>query len=33
MRVGLIGTGAISSKHALAYQNLGFEINLQATRL
>ena len=26
MRVGIIGTGAISAKHALAYQNLGFEI-------
>ena len=26
MRVGIIGTGAISIKHALAYQNLGFEI-------
>jgi UDP-N-acetyl-2-amino-2-deoxyglucuronate dehydrogenase len=26
MRVGIIGTGAISAKHALAYKNLGFEI-------
>ena len=26
MRVGIIGTGAISSKHALAYRNSGFEI-------
>lgn len=26
MRVGIIGTGAISSKHALAYRNIGFEI-------
>lgn len=26
MRVGLIGTGAISHKHALAYRNIGFEI-------
>ena len=26
MRVGIIGTGAISSKHALAYQNIGFPI-------
>ncbi len=26
MRVGLIGTGAISHKHALAYKNIGFEI-------
>lgn len=27
MRVGIIGTGAISSKHALAYRNIGFEIS------
>lgn len=26
MRVGLIGTGAISHKHAQAYRNIGFEI-------
>ena len=26
MRVGLIGTGAISHKHALAYKNIGFQI-------
>ena len=26
MRVGIIGTGAISAKHALAYHNLGFAI-------
>lgn len=26
MRVGIIGTGAISHKHALAYKNIGFEI-------
>lgn len=26
MRVGIIGTGAISQKHALAYQNIGFTI-------
>lgn len=26
MRVGIIGTGAISQKHALAYQNIGFRI-------
>jgi UDP-N-acetyl-2-amino-2-deoxyglucuronate dehydrogenase len=26
LRVGIIGTGAISSKHALAYRNSGFEI-------
>lgn len=26
MRVGIIGTGAIANKHALAYRNLGFEI-------
>lgn len=28
MRVGIIGTGAISAKHALAYHNLGFEITV-----
>ena len=26
MRVGIIGTGAISQKHALAYKNIGFSI-------
>ncbi|MCL4844247.1 MAG: Gfo/Idh/MocA family oxidoreductase [Bryobacteraceae bacterium] len=26
MRVGMIGTGAISHKHALAYKNIGFEL-------
>jgi predicted dehydrogenase len=26
MRVGMIGTGAISQKHALAYRNIGFRI-------
>jgi hypothetical protein len=26
LRVGIIGTGAIASKHALAYRNIGFEI-------
>lgn len=26
MKVGLIGTGAIANKHALAYQNIGFEL-------
>jgi predicted dehydrogenase len=26
LRVGIIGTGAISSKHAVAYRNIGFEI-------
>lgn len=26
MRVGIIGTGAISHKHAQAYQNIGFEV-------
>lgn len=26
MRVGMIGTGAISHKHAIAYRNIGFEI-------
>jgi UDP-N-acetyl-2-amino-2-deoxyglucuronate dehydrogenase len=36
MKVGLIGTGAISHKHAQAYRNIGFEItactNLSAER-
>src|SRR6185312_16042197 len=26
MRVGIIGAGAISQKHALAYRNIGFDI-------
>jgi predicted dehydrogenase len=26
MKVGLLGTGAIANKHALAYQNIGFEL-------
>jgi UDP-N-acetyl-2-amino-2-deoxyglucuronate dehydrogenase len=26
LRVGIIGTGPISLKHALAYRNIGFEI-------
>src|ERR1700760_56460 len=26
MRVGIVGTGAISHKHALAYRNIGFQI-------
>jgi predicted dehydrogenase len=26
MRIGIIGTGAIANKHALAYRNLGFQI-------
>ncbi len=26
MRVGMIGTGAISHKHALAYKNIGFTL-------
>src|SRR5687768_1939776 len=26
MRVGMIGTGAISHKHALAYKNIGYKI-------
>ena len=26
MRVGLIGTGAISNKHAQAYKNIGYEV-------
>lgn len=28
MRVGMIGTGAISHKHAQAYQNIGFELTV-----
>lgn len=28
MRVGLIGTGAISDKHAQAYKNIGFEVTV-----
>lgn len=28
MRVGIIGTGAISQKHALAYRNIGFTIEV-----
>ena len=28
MRVGIIGTGAISHKHALAYRNIGFRITV-----
>ena len=28
MRVGLIGTGAISDKHALAYKNIGYEVTV-----
>lgn len=28
MRVGLIGTGAISHKHAQAYKNIGFEVTV-----
>ena len=28
MRVGMIGTGAISHKHAQAYKNIGFELTL-----
>src|ERR1700761_5972769 len=28
MRVGIIGTGAISAKHALAYDSLGFSITV-----
>jgi predicted dehydrogenase len=26
LRIGIVGTGAISAKHALAYRNIGFEI-------
>src|SRR5207253_7999818 len=28
MRVGIIGTGAISHKHAQAYKNIGFELTV-----
>src|SRR5271168_4185872 len=28
MRVGIIGTGAISRKHAQAYKNIGFELTV-----
>ena len=28
MRVGLIGTGAISNKHAQAYKNIGYEVTV-----
>ena len=28
MRVGIIGTGAISWKHAQAYQNIGYEVTV-----
>src|SRR5579871_35429 len=28
MRVGMIGTGAISQKHAEAYRNIGFELTV-----
>ncbi len=28
MRVGLIGTGAISHKHAQAYKNIGYEVTV-----
>jgi len=28
VRVGLIGTGAISDKHALAYKNIGYEVTV-----
>ena len=28
MRVGMIGTGAISHKHAIAYKNIGFQITV-----
>lgn len=28
MRVGIVGTGAISCKHALAYRNIGFEVTV-----
>ncbi|MDP9169262.1 MAG: Gfo/Idh/MocA family oxidoreductase, partial [Acidobacteriota bacterium] len=28
MRVGIIGTGAISHKHALAYRNIGYRITV-----
>jgi UDP-N-acetyl-2-amino-2-deoxyglucuronate dehydrogenase len=32
MRVGLIGTGAIAEKHALAYKNIGFELAVCSNR-
>ena len=32
MRVGLIGTGAISQKHALAYRNIGYQITVCTNR-
>ena len=28
MRVGIIGTGAISHKHAQAYRNIGYELTV-----
>jgi phosphoglycerate dehydrogenase-like enzyme len=28
LRVGIIGTGAISSKHASAYRSIGFQLAL-----
>ena len=28
MRVGMIGTGAISHKHAQAYKNIGFQLTV-----
>ena len=28
MRVGIVGTGAIASKHAQAYRNIGYEITV-----
>jgi len=32
MRVGIIGTGAIAHKHALAYRNIGYELAICANR-
>jgi predicted dehydrogenase len=32
MKIGLIGTGAISHKHAQAYQNIGFELTVCTNR-
>lgn len=32
MRIGLIGTGAISHKHAQAYQNIGFRVTVCTNR-
>jgi len=32
LRVGIIGTGAISHKHAQAYRNIGFEVTVCANR-